>query len=302
MGIEETNLKEFTVADPIATAFMFCEKYGIKNRMIHKDGTIDVTEGDVDIRNFNGEELPVKFGKVKDNFYCGCTVLLHEDTGAKHDEIVGMNLTTLKGMPNSVGGDFDCSCSKITSLEGAPQTIGGNFNCSRTSITSLKGAPQVVGGFGCAELNLESFEGAPQTITTDGFSCANANIPSLVGLPKKIKGPFSILDVSLASLKGCPEEVDGDVYICGTNITSLTGLPKVINGQLTILRNPITNLCILDLYNIKGLSGIRYDDGAIDKIVNRHLPSGPVSVLLAQDELIDAGFGLIARFSHPSTV
>ena len=39
-------------------------------------------------------------------------------------------LTSLKGAPSSVGGDFYCNDNKLTSLEGAPKSVGGNFDCS----------------------------------------------------------------------------------------------------------------------------------------------------------------------------
>ena len=55
-------------------------------------------------------------------------------------------LTSLKGAPQKVGGDFICDDNKLTSLEGAPQKVDGNFTCSNNQLTSLKGAPKEVGG------------------------------------------------------------------------------------------------------------------------------------------------------------
>jgi len=37
-------------------------------------------------------------------------------------------LTSLKGCPQTIGGDFACSYNKLTSLKGAPRKVDGNFN------------------------------------------------------------------------------------------------------------------------------------------------------------------------------
>ena len=57
------------------------------------------------------------------------------------------SLTSLRGAPQKVGGDFWCSrCTSLTSLEGAPQEVGGTFSCADCpSLTSLEGVPQKVG-------------------------------------------------------------------------------------------------------------------------------------------------------------
>ena len=48
-----------------------------------------------------------------------------------------IELTSLKGSPEEIIGDFDCSANYLTSLEGAPSSIGGNFVCDYNAITSL---------------------------------------------------------------------------------------------------------------------------------------------------------------------
>ncbi len=73
--------------------------------------------------------------KVTGNFYCE-----------------GNELTSLKGCPSEVGGNFRCDDNNdLTSLEGCPKKVGGDFDCSRDKLTSLKGCPSEVGGdFDCS--------------------------------------------------------------------------------------------------------------------------------------------------------
>ena len=40
-----------------------------------------------------------------------------------------MNLTSLKGSPKEVGGNFNCSHNNLKSLEYSPKKINGNFYC-----------------------------------------------------------------------------------------------------------------------------------------------------------------------------
>ena len=90
----------------------------------------------------------ISFGHVSEHFFCS-----------------NNELTSLKGAPQTVGGDFSCSYNDLTSLEGAPQTVGGSFNCMENRLISLAGAPQTVGGdFYCYLNQLTSLAGAPRTL------------------------------------------------------------------------------------------------------------------------------------------
>jgi hypothetical protein len=48
-------------------------------------------------------------------------------------------LTSLKGGPEEVVYNFNCSSNKLTSLEGAPKSVGGVFNVADNKLTSLEG-------------------------------------------------------------------------------------------------------------------------------------------------------------------
>ena len=65
--------------------------YGVTNYTINKDSSIDV-EGSVMLRGKYLGQLPVIFRNVTGNFNCSDNVL-----------------TSLKGAPNHVGGNFDWS-------------------------------------------------------------------------------------------------------------------------------------------------------------------------------------------------
>ena len=78
--------------------------------------------------------------------------------------IAANNLTSLKGCPREVGGDFWCHHNALTSLEGCPSKVAGNFWCHENNLTSLAHAPESVGGyFYCDKNQLTSLEGAPKT-------------------------------------------------------------------------------------------------------------------------------------------
>ena len=96
---------------------IICEKYGIENYTINRDGSIDV-DGNVFLGSIPHlvfkflRKLPLKFNRVSGDFY------INEN-----------KLTTLEGSPKSVSGDFYCFDNLLTSLEGCPATIGGSFSC-----------------------------------------------------------------------------------------------------------------------------------------------------------------------------
>jgi hypothetical protein len=113
--------------DKVALSHKFCAQNNITDYWVGPNGIIDVN-GIVDLRGFDGTILPVQFGKVKYDF-------LIQD---------GHTLTSLRGSPHSVGGDFYCYTTKITSLEYAPHTIGGSIYCHGTNIKSLSGIDKII--------------------------------------------------------------------------------------------------------------------------------------------------------------
>ncbi len=146
-----------------------CQKYGIENYTINRNGSIDVND-DVDLSNTGFIKLPLKFNRVTGDFRCHCN-----------------HLKTLEGAPNKVDGSFFCQFNKLTSLEGAPKKVGDEFSCSWNELTSLEGAPKEISrSFYCYRNLLTSLEGSPQYIN-NGFYCDYNNIQTFEGAPDYIK-------------------------------------------------------------------------------------------------------------------
>jgi hypothetical protein len=108
---------------------LICKKYGITNYTINDDGSIDVN-GDVDLYDFDLNELPLVFNKVTGYFNCGRN-----------------RLTSLKGCPRWVGNGFYCNRNQLTSLEFSPYYVGGYFSCSNNKLTDNYCDTEIGGDF-----------------------------------------------------------------------------------------------------------------------------------------------------------
>lgn len=115
-------------------------------------------------------------------------------------------MTSLRGAPRTITGEFNCSDNKLTSLEYAPVKVGKGFYCSDNKLTSLRGCPKEVG---------------------DTLYCANNKLTSLRGCAEKAYS-IDISNNKLTSLEGCPKMVGGN-FNCGKNskLKSLEGIGKV---------------------------------------------------------------------------
>ena len=164
-------------------------------------------------------------------------------------------LTTLRGCPKKVLGFVNFSFNKLTSLEGAPSHVCGDFDCSDNKLTSLAGAPSHVGG---------------------GFYCHGNELTSLAGAPSHVGGRFACSVNKLTSLK--------DVH---KHITE-------INGKFYAVGNPIKSH-VLGLLLIRGVTEVRLDNKQVEEILNRHLGKGRAGMLMAQEELIEAGLEEFAQ-------
>ena len=195
------------------------------------------------------------------------------------------------------GGDFYCSRNKLTSLEGAPSHVGGDFYCSYNELTSLAGAPSHVGGhFDCSHNKLTSLEGAPSHVSGN-FDCSVNKLTSLEGAPSHVSGNFYCSVNKLTSLEGAPSHVGGDFYCSYNELTSLKDVYKhvtEIKGIFYANENPIESH-VLGLLLIKGVTEVRLDNKQIEEILNRHLGKGRAGMLMAQEELIEAGLEEFAQ-------
>ena len=102
------------------------------------------------------------------------------------------------------------------------------------------------------------------------FDCGHNILTSLIGAPHSVGNGFSCRHNKLASLIGAPQSVSGSFYCTG-------------NPQLKIL----------PIFKIKGIVRIYHE---AQEILNKYYkPDGSGDIIAAQDELIDVGFGDIAR-------
>ena len=177
----------------------------------------------------------LNFGKVTGNFNCS-----------------KLDLISLEGAPQEVGGWFDCDNNQLTSLKGAPQKVKGDFSCAGNQLTSLEGAPQEVGeGFWCSGNQLTTLEGAPQKVG-GSFKCWSNILTSLKGAPQEVGGNFYCANNRLTSLKGAPKKV-GENFDCPWNeLTSLKGAPKTVGGWFDCHGNPY-------LHSLDGIGEVKGD-------------------------------------------
>jgi hypothetical protein len=212
---------------------------------IDQDGYINV-EGAVSFA-YNGiSSIPVKFGKVSQDFDC-----------------YSCNLTSLEGSPKEVGGSFDCGWNGLTNLIGGPLKVGGSYNCRHNNLSSLEGSPKEIvgdfyspnnsltnliggplkvgGSYTCSTNPLISLEGAPQEVG-GMFMCSYTKLSNLKGVPSKLFGLICSYS-SLISLEGTPQEIGEGGFDCSNNdITSLIGGPQIIDGVFDCRYNLLTNL------------------------------------------------------------
>ena len=151
-----------------------------KDYTINKDYTVDLAKDTIVIVK-KIEECPVEFNLAHGNF------IWHYS-----------DLKSVKNLPKKVLGNFSIAGNKIKSLKNSPtDVVDGKFNCSGNKLKNLNGSPRKCGDFIASGCDLESLEGAPNTVNGD-FIVSKNKLQSLKGSPKSINGTF---DCSLNDLK-----------------------------------------------------------------------------------------------------
>ena len=116
------------------------DKNEIKNYIINDNLIVDVKDTVYLInKNYSEYQLPIQFGKVDKDFICNWRFL-----------------SSLKGMPEYVGGDLDLQNNNISSLKGSPKEVKGNFNVSGNPLINLQHPPKSVGTFICDHTKKEN--------------------------------------------------------------------------------------------------------------------------------------------------
>ena len=115
------------------------DQYTIKD-----NGVVNVDAHVARRRSVASGILPVKFGYVQG----GCS-------------FSEMNLRTLRGSPQSVNGDFDCSHNNLVNLMYAPKHLADSLRCRYNQLTSLTGCSQVPGELDCSGNKLTDLSTCP---------------------------------------------------------------------------------------------------------------------------------------------
>ncbi len=173
---EQFNNEQFNNEQEIRD---ICRKYDIKRYNINQDGTIDI-EGGLVISDNYITEIPIKINKVDGLIYLSYCE----------------NLTTLKNIPEFVGGSFELRDNpNLKRIDYFPTEIKAHINISYNNLTELN------------NIQLEVYE---------NFNCKSNNITTLKGFPMIVNGtlyldnnPISIIDSSI--------EVRNIISLKGTN-------------------------------------------------------------------------------------
>jgi hypothetical protein len=169
-------------------------------------------------------------------------------------------LNTSTGLVD-VKGNFNCNSQNLEDLKGVKfGTVGGDFSCANNQLTTLEGAPQSVGAsFFCYGNRLTTLEGAPQSV--GGFFCNGNQLTTLKGAPQTTRGYFNCYDNRLTTLEGAPQSVGG-VFACDKNqITSLEGAPQESRWgsslDFSCSDNPVSEKTLKAIFELM-LKGMRY--------------------------------------------
>lgn len=107
-------------------------------------------------------------------------------------QLTNQGLTELSGLPDTVKS-LDCSVNQLTSLKGCPQTIRGDFICqNQTALVSFEGSPKyIAGNCNLQENQLSSFDGLQITVMGT-FDISYNRFTSLKDIHKHVLGARSI--------------------------------------------------------------------------------------------------------------
>lgn len=198
----------------------FLDSVHVVNYKINEDYTVDVL-GNVKIRK-DLHNLPVKFDYVMGDF-----------------DISSCQLSTLRGCPDVVGGDFISTNNMITTLEGGPMEVTGNYDVRQCNLTSLKGSPE--------KINRD-------------FLCSYNGLVNLIGGPKIVDGSYKVDNCLLKTLEGAPDLLSNN-FDCSYNfLEDLLDGPDMINGIYDCSYN-----------NLQTLEGGPSSVGTFNCRGNRHL-------------------------------
>ena len=125
-----------------------------------------------------------------------------------------------------VNGDFGCAHLNLKTLKGCPQHVGGSFWCSGNQLINLINGPKYVGkSYRCANCGLLSLEGSPKNIPNK-FDCRKNELTNLVGGPTSVGFNYECEHNQLVTLKGIATEIGGELWCYDNKLTSFQYCPK----------------------------------------------------------------------------
>lgn len=197
-------------------------QHGVTDFFIHKDLTVDV-KGDLDLSSYPMERLPFYFGSVEGDVIFSPS----QETP----------LTSLRGAPQWVGGDFIVSGARLYDFKGGPSYVGGHFVASDAQLISLIGSPKTIKGEVFLDRSsFRSLEGITQEESLTLNARASTGI-SLQGLPATMQRIDMTGSYCLNDLKGAPSQITGSAYFGNCNLGSLEGSPDYVGGDFYVGNN-----------------------------------------------------------------
>ena len=145
---------------------------------------------------------------------------LRSNWGVKQEDgswIITKDLILLKNSPIVKNGkfivnikrverNFNCSGQSLTTLKGGPEYVGGNFWCgSNPRLKSLKHGPKYVGGtYDCSYNNLKSLSSLPDIVFND-LDVSGNKLRHMRSFPSFVKGELNMSENLLETLEGMPQ-------------------------------------------------------------------------------------------------
>jgi len=212
----ETVIQKLSIGDKIFKLEMFF-RYDYPKISIDNKGRLNLSSTEFNDNTFeldgDDKHLPFQFGIVTGSF------LLE-----KMDY-----LTTLKGCPRYVGGEFSVTnCESLTSLKHGPEIVGEGYFAYQNSLKTLEGAPKYTPKqFSVWENELTSLKGGPEYVG-GGYTAQKNYLSNLEGAPIYVGMQFDIRQQTVFDFYS-----DFASY---TKLKNLKGIPKYI-GTLRMSEN-----------------------------------------------------------------
>lgn len=158
------------------------------------------------------------------------------DPDVKHT--VPAPLTSLRGMPETVGGNVNLQGNLLENLVGSPREIGGDFICRENPLKSLDGGPELVKGkYDATKCSIESLRGGPRYVGKSFIVSYNGAMRDLNGGPLSVGGDYRLTGCKVHSLEGVAPFIGGSLIL--TEPVERPGhMPEMVGGWVSMPNPP----------------------------------------------------------------